>query len=192
MKSKMKKIMMLLVAALFALTAAQCADGGEGGGGGAKRKIKNYETEIVKPKQDKWQAMCSTYDDNIPGDKFQAFIKAQKALIKYPGGDPKKIVGDSKRGEKVYTNKKKGNCVACHCGHPKPELVACGNLGTSHKNYATKSNQKPEYTYGKIYNSWSVLPCSAMFRSGVHKILTPQEVADITAYLHDKNSTMNK
>ncbi|GAB6066449.1 sulfur oxidation c-type cytochrome SoxX [Aquifex pyrophilus] len=151
--------------------------------------------------QDKWQKACSNPAQIAPeGIDVVQFIKDMKATIKYP--EDGKLVGDWKKGESLallpkeykalYGKKggsKKGNCYACHCGDPR--IIACGNIGPSLRGYANKGID-PKMTYDRIYNPWSQVPCSTMFRFGYHGLLTPGEIADIVAYLHDPESPINK
>ncbi|RUM31923.1 MAG: sulfur oxidation c-type cytochrome SoxX [Aquifex sp.] len=151
--------------------------------------------------QDKWQKACSNPAQLMPkGVDVAEFIKAMKATIKYPADG--NVMGDWRKGEqlallkkeyKVLYGKKKGtkrgNCYACHCGDPR--IIACGNIAPSLRGYGNKGID-PKQTYERIYNSWSVNPCSVMPRFGYHKLLSPEEIADIVAYLHDPESPINK
>jgi sulfur-oxidizing protein SoxX len=73
--------------------------------------------------------------------------------------------------------------------------VSYGTLGPSLLNYGKDRGYKPEEAkaaYAKIYNSMSVFPCSTMPRFGYHNFLTEQQMKDITAFLFDPNSPVNK
>jgi len=160
-----------------------------------KKELSEKEKfELALAKRDKWQKACSNPTQLAPeGIDFETFKKEMLATVKFPEGG---VVGkDIKRGEKLFGDPEKGgtsqrgNCYACHCGDPR--IIACGNIGPSLRGYGKRVTD-PEYTYIKIYNSWAIVPCSAMFRYGYHGILTPDEIADIVAYLHDPNSPINK
>jgi len=151
--------------------------------------------------QDKWQKACSNPIQVAPSDyDIAQFIKEMKETIVYPKDG--KVMGDWKRGESLallkqeykalYGKKggsRKGNCYACHCGDPR--IIACGNIGPSLRNYG-KKGVDPKFTYERIYNPWAQVPCSTMFRFGYHGLLTPEEIADIVAYLHHPESPINK
>jgi len=144
--------------------------------------------------QDRWQEACSNPSQLVPeGIDVETFRKEMLATVKFPPGG---VLGkDVKRGEKLFGDPQKGgrsrrgNCYACHCGDP--QILACGNIGPSLRGYG-KRGIDPKDTYIKIYNSWAVVPCSVMPRLGYHGVLTPEEIADIVAYMHDPDSPLNK
>ncbi|WP_026174953.1 sulfur oxidation c-type cytochrome SoxX [Thermus igniterrae] len=149
-----------------------------------------HEFARVMLAQDKGQALCSQYRDRLPPDLVPQFLAEQKALIKYPKDG--KLLGDWKNGEKVFTDPKRGNCYACHAGDPKE--VAFGTMGPSLTGYGQRGTSEPvvRYTYEKIYNAWAFVPCSLMYRGGVHGLFTPEETADLVAYLLDPASPINR
>lgn len=140
--------------------------------------------------QDKGQALCTQYRNKLPPDLLPQFLEEQKALIKYPASG--KLMGDWKNGEKVFTDPKRGNCYACHAGDPKE--VAHGTMGPSLTGYGERGTSEAvvRYTYEKIYNAWAFVPCSLMYRGGVHGLFTPEETADLVAFLLDPNSPINR
>ncbi|QWK19026.1 MAG: sulfur oxidation c-type cytochrome SoxX [Hydrogenobacter thermophilus] len=150
----------------------------------AEEKKHTFEDDI---KQDEAQKLCSNPQGTVSADMVSKFLEEQKKLIKYPANG--KLVGDWKKGEQLFANTRKGNCYACHCADPKE--LACGNIGPILRHYG-KTHNDVKYTYEKIYNSWAFVPCSIMYRAGVHGILTPEEIADIVAYLHSPESPVNK
>lgn len=99
-------------------------------------------------------------------------------------------MGDWKNGEKVFTDPKRGNCYACHQGDPRE--VAYGTMGPSLTGYGQRglSEAVVRYTYEKIYNAWAFVPCSLMYRGGVHGYFTPEETADLVAYLLSPESPL--
>ncbi len=149
-----------------------------------EEKKPTFEDDI---KQDFGQKLCSNPQATVSADLVQKFFEEQKKLIRYPANG--KLVGDWKKGEQLFSNTRKGNCYACHCADPKE--LACGNIGPTLRFYGKKQNDA-KYTYDKIYNSWALVPCSVMYRAGVHGILTPEEVADIVAYLQSPESPINR
>ena len=88
---------------------------------------------------------------------------------------------------------KGGNCYACHQIEKKE--VSYGTLGPSLDEYGKIrkfSAEEAKATYAKIYNAQSVQPCSNMPRFGHNKFLTEQNIKDLTAYLFDPESPVNK
>ncbi len=167
----------------------------------AHRYVSSIPFRRALATQDKWQKACSNPAQLTPeGYDLSKFVQEMKAAVKYPADG--KVMGDWRKGEKVallpkeykalYGKKggsKRGNCYACHCGDPR--IIACGNIGPTLRGYGKKGID-PKLTYQRIYNSWSVTPCSVMPRFGYHGLLTPEEIADIVAYLHDPESPINK
>jgi sulfur-oxidizing protein SoxX len=182
-------------------------------------KIGKLVTESFKPgegqdmsrlAQDDTQKACSKYRNNPPANVAAAIIARERATIKYP--DDNKLVGDWKNGEKLVKGgfgmrigsiepdpaaKQKGgnggNCYACHALDPKE--VAAGNLGPSLTGYGKlrgASDEIVKYTYDKLYNTQATVACSNMPRVGHNGILTPAQVADVTAYLVSPESPINK
>ncbi|GAB5603459.1 sulfur oxidation c-type cytochrome SoxX [Thermus sp. FJN-A] len=149
-----------------------------------------HEFAQVMLAQDRGQALCSQYRDKIPADLLPKFLEEQKALIRYPQSG--KLMGDWKNGEKVFTDPKRGNCYACHAG--VPDEVAHGTMGPPLTGYGQRGTSEPvvRYTYEKIYNAWAFVPCSLMYRGGVHGLFTPEETADLVAFLLDPNSPINR
>ena len=140
--------------------------------------------------QDKAQALCTQYRDKLPPELVPAFLAEQRALIKYPASG--KLMGDWKNGEKVFTDPKRGNCYACHQGDPRE--VAYGTMGPSLTGYGQRglSEAVVRYTYEKIYNAWAFVPCSLMYRGAVDGYFTPEETADLVAYLLSPESPINR
>ena len=86
-----------------------------------------------------------------------------------------------------------GNCYACH--QITPQELSYGTMGPSLLGYAKlrgTSEQIVKYTYDKIYNSQAFSACSNMPRFGLHKVLSPEQIADTVALLMDMNSPVNK
>ncbi|MBF6058224.1 MULTISPECIES: sulfur oxidation c-type cytochrome SoxX [Thiomicrorhabdus] len=86
------------------------------------------------------------------------------------------------------------NCYACHA--VDPNFPQNGNMGPSLTNYGKLRGQGAaivKYTYEKIYNAKSFVPCSLMPRYGAGEghLLTAEQVADITAFLLHPDSPVN-
>ncbi|MEW6132238.1 MAG: sulfur oxidation c-type cytochrome SoxX [Pseudomonadota bacterium] len=166
--------------------------------------------DMARLEQDETQKICSVTRNNPTPAQAQAINAREQATIKYPDGN--KLMGDWKNGEKLVkagfgmrigniepdpTAKQKGgnggNCYACHALDPKE--VAAGNLGPSLTGYGAlrgSSDEIVKYTYDKLYNTQATVACSNMPRMGHNGILTPAQIADITAYLISAESPLNK
>jgi sulfur-oxidizing protein SoxX len=76
-----------------------------------------------------------------------------------------------------------------------PKELSYGTLGPSLMDYGKIRKFAPadaRAAYAKIFNAQSVVPCSNMPRFGYHKFLTEQQIKDVTAYLFDPDSPMNR
>lgn len=165
--------------------------------------------DMARLQQDETQKVCSV-TRNTPSTAQAAAINArEQATIRYP--DNKQLMGDWKNGEKLVkggfgmrigsiepdkVERQKGgnggNCYACHALDPKE--VAAGNLGPSLTGYGAlrgASDDIVKYTYDKLYNAQATVACSNMPRMGHNGILSPAQIADITAYLVSPESALN-
>jgi sulfur-oxidizing protein SoxX len=160
--------------------------------------------------QDETQKICSITRNNPSAAQAAAINAREAANIKYPASG--KMMGDWKNGEKLVkagfgmrigniepdkADRQKGgnggNCYACHALDPKE--VAAGNLGPSLTGYGAlrgSSEEIVKYTYDKLYNTQATVACSNMPRIGHNGILTPEQVADVTAYLVSPESSLNQ
>ncbi len=157
--------------------------------------------------QDKDQKICSKIAGAKLSEQEAAEVqKSARATIKYPASG--KLMGDWKvgaklaydgggsriRGGKVEKRKENGaNCSNCHILDPRE--VNAGNVGPSLAGYGAQrgdSEAVVKYTYEKIYNSWSVFPCSNMPRFGHNGYLTPEQIIHVVAFLVDPQSPVNK
>jgi sulfur-oxidizing protein SoxX len=160
--------------------------------------------------QDETQRICSETRNSPSAAQAAAINAREAATIKYPAGG--KLMGDWKNGEKLVkggfgmrigniepdkADRQKGgnggNCYACHALDPKE--VAAGNLGPSLTGYGALRGSGEEivkYTYDKLYNTQATVACSNMPRVGHNGILTPEQVADVTAYLVSPESSLNQ
>lgn len=160
--------------------------------------------------QDETQKICSDTRNNPSAAQAAAINAREQATIKYP--DNNQLMGDWKNGEKLVKGgfgmrigniepdnevRRKGsvggNCYACHAMDPKE--VAAGNLGPSLTGYGAlrgASSDIVKYTYNKLYNAQATVACSNMPRMGHNGILSPAQLADITAYLVAPESSLNQ
>jgi sulfur-oxidizing protein SoxX len=159
-----------------------------------------WQARIV---QDEAQKLCSQYPGGLPDDLYQKVLKAEQATIVYPADG--KVLGDWKNGQKLAQRgtggqfsdnaetPKGGNCYACHQLSPKE--LSYGTLGPSLTGYGKAKGfaaDEAKAAYAKIYNAQSAVPCSNMPRFGHSKFLNEQELKDLTAYLFDPESPVNK
>ena len=115
------------------------------------------------------------------------------------------LMGDWKRAAKVAQNGRGsmwsdkpgepagGSCYNCHQLSPKEESF--GTLGPSLYRFGAVRGNGPEvqkYVYGKIYNAKAYNLCSNMPRMGHSGTLTEQQIKDLTAYVLDPASPVNK
>ena len=154
--------------------------------------------------QDEVQKACSLLDGKTLDKETATRLEAsQLAKVKYPADGS--YMGDWKAGEKIaqsgrggqYNDDPKnpagGNCYACH-ELTKAE-VSYGTIGPSLYNFGKVRGFTPamqKYAYGKIYNSNAFSACSSMPRFGHNKVLTEQQIKDVTALLMDPSSPVNK
>ena len=153
--------------------------------------------------QDETQRLCSLHRNEPPTPVFDAILAREKATVARPTDG--KVLGDWKRGDAVAQSGRGGqfsdaagtvnggNCYACHQMAPKE--LSYGTLGPSLVGYGRERKfdaEEARAAYAKIYNSQSVLPCSNMPRFGHKGVLREQQIKDVTAYLFDPDSPVNK
>lgn len=151
---------------------------------------------------DETQAICSQYRNELPNAEFEKVKAREVATIKFPADG--QVLGDWKAGQRFANDGRGGtftdrpmtngaNCYACH-QMDRFEL-SYGTLGPSLVNYGKDRKfaaDEAKAAYAKIYNSMSVMPCSTMPRFGYHGFLTEQQMKDLTAFLFDPESPVNK
>lgn len=159
-----------------------------------------WQTRI---KQDETQALCSQYRNSPPAAEFKKIQDSQTATLVYPADD--NVLGDWKTGQKLaqrgtggqFSDKPDGpiggNCYACH-QLSRAEL-SFGTMGPTLLEYGKIRKFKAEdakAAFAKIYNAQAAQPCSNMPRFGHNKFLSEQNMKDLTAYLFDPDSPVNK
>lgn len=162
---------------------------------------------LERLKQDETLIACSEHRNKPPADLMKTIMEREKATIKYPADN--KMMGNWEKGKEVFNTgfgmrvgviapdkadkPRGGNCYACHAADPKE--VAAGNIGNSLTGYGKmrgNSEETIKYTYEKIFNSQTYMACSNMPRFGHNGILTPEQIADLVAFLVDPASPVNK
>ena len=102
-------------------------------------------------------------------------------------------VGDPVNGKKLATNRKKGNCLACH-SMPIPEQAFHGNIGPDLKGISSRYSEgelRLRIVNPKVLNSDTIMPAfykadgfnRVMKKFAGKTIITAQEVEDIVTYL---------
>jgi sulfur-oxidizing protein SoxX len=102
-------------------------------------------------------------------------------------------IGDPVNGKKLATNRKKGNCLACH-SMPIPEQAFHGNIGPSLKGISNRYSEgelRLRIVNPKVLNSETIMPAfykadgfnRVMKKFAGKTIISAQEVEDIVAYL---------
>ena len=146
---------------------------------------------------------CNLFRNNPPAAEGEAILKREAAGVELPGDGV--FAGDWKAGVKIASEGRGGqfsdppgtvsggNCYACH--QMDPAELSYGTLGPSLKAYGRERKYdaaEMRAAYAKIYNSQSVVACSSMPRFGTNKVLSPQQIRDLVAYLFDPASPVNK
>jgi len=153
--------------------------------------------------QDETQRVCSVYRNSLPAAEFEKALAREKANVVLPADG--QVLGNWRDGQKLAQRgtggqfsdtaetPKGGNCYACH-QLSRAEL-SFGTLGPSLSAYGKIRKFAPEEAkaaYAKIYNAQSVTPCSSMPRFGHNHLLSEADIKDLTAYLFDPDSPVNK
>lgn len=87
--------------------------------------------------------------------------------------------GDPKAGKKIATDRKLGNCGACHV---IPDLESPGNIGPPLIEMQARYPDK-EKLRAQIRDATVVNPGSSMPPFGKHGILTEQQLEDVLEYI---------
>jgi sulfur-oxidizing protein SoxX len=104
------------------------------------------------------------------------------------------VVGDAANGRKVFINRKKGNCLACHVNSDIPEQSFHGEIGPSLDGVAERyetANLRGILVNSKNTFEGSIMPSFYREKNGVRPlkkfagktILTAQQIEDVLAYL---------
>lgn len=160
----------------------------------------DWQARIVP---DEAQRVCSQTRGVLTPEQDKKLAELAKASLVFPADGA--VLGDWKKGQQLaqrgtggqFSDQPGGpiggNCYACH-QLSKAEL-SYGTLGPSLQEYGKIRKFRPEEAkaaYAKIYNAQAVQPCSNMPRFGHNKFLSEQDMKDLTAYLFDPESPVNK
>jgi sulfur-oxidizing protein SoxX len=156
-------------------------------------------------------AICNATKDSPSGEQAMTILKREAKAIVYPKSG--KLMGDWQKGQQWVEATHGGrigvpgfkdaddphhangaNCYACHA--IAPNFPQAGNMGPPLMDYGRLRTITPElikYTYDKVFNAKSLNPCSLMPRyGGASRLLTPEQVADIVAFLTSPDSPVNQ
>jgi sulfur-oxidizing protein SoxX len=206
----------LTSAAAVALVVAGCA-----GMEGNDAELQKQAAEMMKRdfhargiakmdrlNRDELQRVCTETRDNPSPEVQKRLEAAEMAKIKLPAdgqylGDWKQGRSIARRGRGMAWNDKPGKtsrgepngggCYNCH--EMSPQETSFGSVGPSLRAFGKTRGYGVEiqkYAYMRIYNSKAFSACSTMPRFGPSHTLTEQQIKDVTAYLMDPNSPVNK
>jgi len=156
---------------------------------------------------DRAQAICSKVGHDKPGQEEAAeIVRLSRESMKYPASG--RLAGDWRtgarlvyagQGERIVEGKveavKENGALCSNCHALDPAEVNVGNIGPSLTGYGVgrgNSDAVAKLTYERIYNAWAYSPCSNMPRLGANGHLTPEQIADVVAYLVDPQSPVNR
>ena len=162
---------------------------------------------LKRLQQDSSQQICSKIGaGQLTQEEAAQVVKLARESIKLPASG--KLVGDWKVGDQLAHDgagdriqfgrleQRKANGGLCqNCHALEPGEINVGNVGPALTGYGLQrgnSEAIAKYTYEKIYNAWSVFPCSNMPRLGATGHLTPEQITHLVAYLIDPQSPLNQ
>jgi sulfur-oxidizing protein SoxA len=89
------------------------------------------------------------------------------------------LQGNPENGKKLISDKKKGNCAACHL---LPDEKLPGNVGINISTVGTWQ-RTDEYLFNYLYDPRIYNPTTVMPPWGAYEVLTKAEIRDVAAYL---------
>ena len=161
-------------------------------------------------RQDRTQRECTLYGNAPPDRAAVAIGEREWRSIVFPSDGT--VLGDWRRGETLARSLPRETAVRDgevpspprEAEAPAAQCLSCHQLdrrdigqqrsGPALIGYARTRGQYPgsaKLVYEQIYNSNAVVACSAMPRFGAHKVLSPEQIRDIVAYLLAPDSPVN-
>ncbi len=172
--------------------------------------LTNHPDELKRFK-DPTLMTCNATQEKPSGQQAAEILKRERASIVLPKHG--KYMGDWQKGKDWVEIAHGGrigypgfkdadnphhlngaNCYACHA--VDPNFPQNGNMGPSLTNYGKMrglSEPMQKYTYEYVFNAKAFNPCSLMprFGSGEGHLLTPEQIADVVAFLLHPDSPVN-
>jgi sulfur-oxidizing protein SoxX len=160
------------------------------------------QAKMDRIEQDAVQRVCTATKNRPPADLAKKLEADQMRTIAFPSGS---LMGNWREGAKIawsgqgmqwHEDPKMpggGGCYNCH--EMSPQREAFGTIGPSLAAFGKKRGngiEMQKYVYGKIYNAKAYNLCSEMPRFGSTNSLTEEQMKDLTAYLLDPASPVNK
>jgi sulfur-oxidizing protein SoxX len=201
----------LAVASLFVVPGCTAFPDAQATRGlGEKMVAESYpgmpETLVRRTVQDKAQAICSKPGHEKPTQEEAAeVVRLSRESVTYPASG--KLAGDWRAGGRLayggqggrivegrMETAKENGALCSNCHALAPGEINVGNIGPSLTGYGLQRGNSValvRLTYERIYNAWAYSPCSNMPRLGANGHLTPEQIADVVAYLTDPRSPVN-
>jgi L-cysteine S-thiosulfotransferase len=161
--------------------------------------------------QDITQRECTHYGNRPPDREAVAIMEREWRAIVYPADGA--VFGDWQRGAVLARHTgatgpgsdagpaTSAQCAACHQLEPGyapaskvAHVVMPDTSGPALTGYGRKRSfaaSEAKLLYEQIYSSNAVIACSVMPRFGAHKVLSPEQIRDIVAYLLSPESPVN-
>jgi sulfur-oxidizing protein SoxX len=167
--------------------------------------------KLDRLQQDPGQKLCST--GHAPDAQTAKRLQDEAMAAVKPPADGR-YLGDWREGEKLAQNGRGmtwtdrsaaasangGNCYNCHqlsaaeisFGTIGPSLYHYGKLRGVTDPASPQARAMIEYTWSRLYNSWSHNACSNMPRFGHKGLLDEQQLKHLMALLLDPKSVVNQ
>jgi L-cysteine S-thiosulfotransferase len=156
------------------------------------------DSEAVAIMEREWGLIVYPADGEVFGDwrRGEALARALPANSEDQSEPAVAAGGQTGRG---YGQRRAtgGQCITCHQLDDRDATsVRSGTslIGPSLLGYGRRRGHgdiQRKLLYEQIYNSNAVIACSVMPRFGPHKVLTPDQIRDIVAYLLSPQSPVN-
>ncbi len=136
---------------------------------GRKMQVRYKEAPFSGVPQDWSQWRTYAYTDSRPEPP------AQKVAM------PKDVKGDAALGRKLFMDRAKGPCTACHLMQGD-DVWPAGNIGPDLSTYGDR-NLPDEFVYQTIYDARLFFPNTAMPPWGTVGIFKPEDIVHIVMFL---------
>src|SRR5215468_8468572 len=136
---------------------------------GKKMQVRYKEAPFNGMPQDWSQWRTYAYSDSRPEPPVQKVAM------------PQDVKGDAALGRKLFMDRSKGPCIACHLIQGK-DVWPAGNVGPDLSTYGDRHLPR-EYTFDLIYDPRHLFPQTIMPPWGSAGLLTPDAVVHVVAFL---------